>query len=77
MTPIPGSRRGRPRPRRARKTLDLSQELLDQARRALGCDTETETVRQSLEAVVARKRAADGIRRLAGRKLFDRRRVED
>jgi len=64
-------------PRRRRKTLDVSQQLLSEAQRALGCATETETVRRALEGVVARKRAADGLRRLAGRRLFDAGKIED
>lgn len=63
--------------RRRRKTLELDQQLIDDARDVLGCQTETETVRRALEDVVARKRIADGIRWLGGRKLFNRRKVED
>ena len=63
------------RPARRRKTLDVDQWLLDEARAALGAPTETETVRLALERVVANRRVADGIRRLAGRRLVDRRRI--
>jgi Arc/MetJ family transcription regulator len=53
-------------PLRQRKTLDLDQHLLDQARRTLGAATETDTVRIALERVVRNKRIADGIRSLGG-----------
>lgn len=73
----PASHRKGVPPRRRRKTLDLNQQLLNDARRALGCETETETVHRALEGVVARARAAEGLRRLGGRKLFDVRKIED
>lgn len=62
--------------RRRRKTLDLDQQLLDEARTALGATTETETVRLALERVVENRSIAEGIRRLAGKRLFDRRRIK-
>jgi hypothetical protein len=64
-------------PRRRRKTFDVDQQLLDDARLALGCDTETETVRRALESVVTRERQLDAVRRMAGRKWFDRSKIED
>lgn len=64
-------------PVRQRKTLDLDQPLLDEARRVLGASTETETVRLALQRVVRNRRIADGIRALGGTKLVDRTRVEN
>lgn len=73
----PENRTGDAAPRRRRKTFDVDQQLLDDARRALGCETETETVRRALESVVARDQQIEAIRWLAGRKLFDRSKIED
>jgi Arc/MetJ family transcription regulator len=61
---------------RQRKTLDLDQPLLDAARRVLGTETETETVRLALERVVRNRQFADRIRSLGGRTLVDRARIE-
>ncbi|MFI5245450.1 MAG: type II toxin-antitoxin system VapB family antitoxin [Gemmatimonadales bacterium] len=67
-----GTRR---QPLRRRKTLDLDQRLLDEARAALGARTETDAVHDALERVVQNRRFADGLRALAGRRLVDRRRI--
>jgi hypothetical protein len=53
------------RGRGRKKTLLLDQALLDRARQALGVRTETDTVRQALEAVVRREQQVQGIRALA------------
>lgn len=62
--------------RRQRKTLDVDQRLLDQARAALAAPTETEAVRRALDRVVRNQRIADGIRRLAGRRWVDRKLID-
>ena len=62
---------------RQRKTLDLDQPLLDEARRVLGAPTETDTVRLALERVVRNRHFADRIRSLGGLELVDRVRVEE
>jgi Arc/MetJ family transcription regulator len=62
---------------RQRKTLDLDQPLLDEARRVLDAPTETDTVRLALERVVRNRHFADRIRSLGGRKLVNRARVEE
>lgn len=49
-----------------RKNMRLRQELIDNARKILGTQTETETVEQALELVAFRKEAAEGIRRFTG-----------
>lgn len=65
-------------PLRQRKTLDLDQPLLDEARRVLGAPTETDTVRLALERVVRNRRFADRIRSLGRLGLeIDRARVEE
>lgn len=56
-----GDAQGRPR----RKTLNLDQALLDQARRTLGARTESETVTRALEAVLRRGQQIQGLRELA------------
>jgi len=53
------------RGRGRKKTLLLDQALLDRARQALGVRTETDTVRQALEAVLRRDQQVQGIRVLA------------
>ena len=63
---------------RQRKTLDLDQPLLDEARRVLGAPTETDTVRLALERVVRNRHFADRIRSLGRLGLeIDRARVEE
>ena len=79
--------RGRPRgrPMRVRgqqtkvqkKTVRLDQNLLDEARRALGARTETEVITHALEAVVQRERQAEGLRTLASFGPIDERRISD
>ncbi len=57
---------GRPgRVRSRKKTLLLDQDLLDQARQALGTRTETDTVIRALEDAVRRRVQIEGIRALA------------
>lgn len=70
------ARGARTRPLRQRKTLDLAQTLLDEARGALSARTETEAVHVALERVVQNRKFADVIRRLGGRDLVDRRRID-
>ena len=60
---------------RRRKTLDIDQRLLDDARRALGAETETETVRLALERVANNQRVIEGLRALRGMR-FDRRLID-
>lgn len=52
--------------RKVRKNLRLTQEKVDQARRILGTETETETIEQALDLVAFRRDVIDGVRRLAG-----------
>lgn len=63
-------------PSARKKTLRLDQDLLDQARRALGARTETDAVTQALEAVVRRERQAQGIRALGSLGPIDITRIE-
>src|SRR2546423_1669943 len=58
-----------------KKTLMLDQDLLDQAREALGARTETDTVMRALEDAVRRRRQIEGIRALARWGRSDRRRT--
>lgn len=53
-------------PARRRKNIRLTQAKLDQARKVLGTETETETIEQALDLVIFRKQAIDGVRELAG-----------
>jgi len=62
---------------RVRKSMRLSQELLDEAREALGLEDETETVTAALKRIVGNKRVADGIRALGGSRIFDESRIRD
>ena len=62
---------------RVRKNMRLSQELLDEAKQALGLDDETETVTMALKRIVGNKRVADGIRALGGSRIIDESRVHD
>jgi len=55
----------------------LSQELLDEAREALGLEDETATVTAALKRIVGNKRVADGIRALGGSRIFDESRIRD
>jgi Arc/MetJ family transcription regulator len=63
--------------RRRRKTVDIDQRLLDAARRILGCETETETIREALARIVDNRRVADGIRALAGSRIVNASNIED
>jgi hypothetical protein len=47
-----------------RKNLYIDQRKLDVARKALGAETETETVDAALDAIAFRQELSDGIRRL-------------
>ena len=59
-----------------RKTLRITPEKLDSARRLLGTKTDAETVDAALDLVAFRHEVIGGVRRLAGtgiaRDLFDR-----
>ena len=66
----------RPASSKRKKTLVLSQDLLDRARQAIGARTETDAVTWALEAVVRRHEQIDGIRRLAALGPIDATRVE-
>jgi Arc/MetJ family transcription regulator len=75
---MPRTRAHPPAAPRQRKTLDLDQPLLDEARRVLGAPSETETVRLALERVVRNRHFADRIRSLGSLGLvIDRARVEE
>ena len=63
-------RRGR------KKTLMLDQDLLDQAREALGARTETDTVTRALLDAVRRRQQIDGIRTLARLGPIDATRID-
>ena len=62
---------------RERKNMRLDQALLDEARRVLGAETETEAVTLALHRVVHNARVAAGIRALGGRGGIDASRVND
>lgn len=64
-----------PFPTVRKKTLLISQDLLDRARQALGVRTETDTVTRALEAVVQRERQIEGVRRLAAIGPIDGKRI--
>lgn len=64
-------------PRRARKNMRLSQDLLDAAKEALGLSDETETVTVALERIVANRRVARGIAAMGGRRVLDESRIQD
>jgi hypothetical protein len=64
------------RGRGRKKTLQLDQALLDRARKALGVRTDTDTVRQALEAVLRREQQVQGIRALAGLGPIDPARID-
>ena len=55
----------------------LDQALLDEAKRALGTDSETEAVTLALQRIVHNARVADGLRAIAGRGMFDESRIND
>lgn len=71
------TRRPAPAPTRGRKNMRLDQALLDSAKHALGTESETEAVTLALQRVVDNARVADGIRALAGRRMFDESRIND
>lgn len=58
-----------------KKTLNLDQGLLDEAREALGARTETDAITLALEAVVQRKAQIQGLRALAAMGPVDRTRI--
>lgn len=77
----PSSRARNARPSKAsdrarKKTLNLSQGLLDRARQALGARTETDTITWALEAVVRRGEQIQGIRALAALGPIDAARID-
>ena len=61
---------------RRRKTLDIDQRLLDDARAHLEAESETETVRLALERVLNNKAHADFIRWLAANYKIDRKLID-
>lgn len=71
------TRRPAAAPARGRKNMRLDQALLDQAKRALGTESETEAVTLALQRVVDKERALDGLRRLGGRLALDEARIND
>jgi hypothetical protein len=64
-----------------RRTIRVSQDDLDRARRILGTTTDAETLAAALDLVVFRDEVFEGIRRIAGshcmRDIYARERVED
>lgn len=80
-TPAPrttpkGERAKTPRPARERKNMRIDQKLLDEAKRILGAETETEAVTVALERIVGNERILAGLRALGGTRLVDPRLVE-
>jgi hypothetical protein len=56
-----------PKPERfVRKTMRISQDKLERARRILGTRTETETIDAALDMIAFREEAMEGVRRMAG-----------
>ena len=56
-----------PSPERfVRKTMRISQDKLERARKILGTRTETETVDAALDMIAFREEVLDGVRRMAG-----------
>ncbi len=53
-----------------RKNMRLDQRKLDSARKALGAETETETIERALDLVVFRREVLKGLRRFAGQKYL-------
>jgi len=70
-------RKAAARPSRERKNIRLDQALLDEAKRVLGAESETEAVTLALRRVVNNARVADGIRALGGARILDASRIED
>lgn len=62
---------------RPRKRVQVEQELLQNAMRALGANTEVEAVTIALQRVVNNWRIAEGIRALGGSKILDESRIND
>jgi Arc/MetJ family transcription regulator len=62
--------------RTQKKTLNLDQLLLDDARAALGVATETEAVHRALEQIVRRQRQEAGIREFLKLGPIDATRIE-
>ena len=63
-------------PSRTRKNVRLDQSLLDDARRVLGVESETEAITVALQRLVGNERIMAGIRALGGTRLVDPRLVE-
>jgi len=61
---------------RRRKTLDIDQRLLDNARARLGATSETETVQLALKRVLNNKAHADFIRWMAKNYKIDRKLID-
>ena len=70
--PAAGARRA---PRRTRKNVRLDQRLLDDARRVLGVESETEAITVALQRLVGNERIMAGLRALGGTRLVDPRLV--
>ena len=66
----------RKQPARRRKTLDVDQRLLDNARARLKAESETETVRLALERVLNNKAHLDLIRWMAKNYKIDRKLID-
>lgn len=54
-----------------RKNIRLQQWKIDEARKVLGTETETETIEAALDLVVFRKELVEGIRAMRGAELED------
>lgn len=55
---------------KVRKNVRLDQEKLDRAREILGTRTETETIEQALDLIAFQREVRDGLRSVAGQRLF-------
>lgn len=55
----------------ARKNFRLHQSKIDEARKALGTSTETETIERALDEVIFRERLLAGIEAMRGAELVD------
>jgi hypothetical protein len=55
-----------PKPGIVRKNFRLTQEKIDQAKKILGTDTETETIEKALDLVAFREEVLDGLARIGG-----------
>lgn len=60
----------RPASTRVRKNYRLDPALIARAREILGTSSETETIEQALDMVAFQKEVQDGIRAIAGKRLW-------